>query len=247
MILYILFFFVIRYRLSILYFQNGVYSRPLTMWRFLTMQIAVITGPTMEIARNRTLLANNKKDGVEFRFDLFRQFDLDSAKELVTACHGKTIFTLRSRQNGGNFTGGESRRLQLIESLIALEPDYFDIEYNTDEAFTRELVRKFPHTKIISSYHNFERTPRDLDSVYAKMANDYSFAYKICTTANSLTDAYLMLRFIQKMRKINIPFIGICMGDQGKITRQGGLDAGNHLNYTILSQRDSCAPGLQFA
>jgi 3-dehydroquinate dehydratase/shikimate dehydrogenase len=211
------------------------------------MQIAVITGPTMEIAKGRTLLANNKKDGVEFRFDLFRQFDLDSAKELVAACNGKTIFTLRSRQNGGNFTGGESRRLQYIESLIALEPDYFDIECNTDETFTRELAQKFPQTKIICSYHNFERTPKDLDAIYEKMANDYSFAYKICTTANSLTDAFLMLRFIQKMRKANVPFIGICMGDQGKITRRDGLHAGNHLNYTILNQRDACSPGLQFA
>ena len=63
-------------------------------------------------------------------------------------------------------------------------------------------------------------------------------------TANSLSDSYKMLRFIQKTTKEGLKIIGLCMGDYGRLTRTEGLKAGNYLNYTILHTRDKIAPGL---
>ncbi len=208
------------------------------------MQIAIITGPTYQIASSRIAQANALRDGVELRLDLFQEIDLPSIQHLRKSITGKVIFTLRSRRNGGGFLGSEEKRLNLIKELLTLEPDYFDFECDTDPAFINEILSLQLPTKIILSYHNFLTTPKHLDIILNKMLLLPSYAYKICTTANSFSDSYKMLRFIQKMHKSGINIIGICMGDYGRITRTDGLRAGNYLNYTILHTRDKVAPGL---
>ena len=188
--------------------------------------------------------ANSLRDGVELRLDLFQEIDLPSIERLRKSIAGKVIFTLRSRRNGGGFLGSEDKRLNLAKSLLALEPDYFDFECDTDPLFLSELSTSKMTTKIILSYHNFQATPKHLDVILNKMLLQPSYAYKICTTANSISDSYKMLRFVQKMHKSGMNIIGICMGDYGRITRTDGLKAGNYLNYTILHTRDKVAPGL---
>ena len=119
-----------------------------------------------------------------------------------------------------------------------------NFECDTDPAFINEILSLEVETKIILSYHNFSATPKHLDLILSKMLPYSSYAYKICTTANSFSDSYKMLRFIQKMHKSGLNIIGICMGDYGRITRTDGVKAGNYLNYTILHTRDKVAPGL---
>jgi len=208
------------------------------------MQVAIITGPTYPIASNRVALANSSKDGVELRLDLFQEIDLKMLTELKQNIVGKVIFTLRSRRNGGGFLGSEEKRLNLAKELLSLKPDYFDFELDTEPTFLNEIISLFPDTKIILSYHNFLMTPKHLDVILNKMVLTPCHAYKICTAANSFSDSYKMLRFIQKNSKSGLKIIGLCMGDYGRITRTDGLKAGNYLNYTILHNRDKVAPGL---
>jgi 3-dehydroquinate dehydratase type I len=208
------------------------------------MQIAIVTGPTHKIAAHRVLQANAQKDGVEFRLDLFQDInlsDLEQLKEMVT---GKVIFTLRSRKSGGGFLGAEEKRLSLIKELLTLKPDYIDIEQDTPNDFLVELLQEESNSKIILSHHNYLATPKHIELVLNKMLKEGIYAYKICTTANSFSDSYRMLRFVQKTRQSGINIIGLCMGEYGRITRIDGIKAGNYLNYTILSNRDKVAPGL---
>lgn len=208
------------------------------------MQIAIITGPTYKIASSRIEQANKERDGVELRLDLFQEIDLSSIQQLRKTITGKVIFTLRSRRNGGGFVGSEEKRLKLAKELASLNPDYFDFESDTDALFFEELRLLTPSLKIILSYHNFLTTPKNLDLIIKKMLSFESYAYKICTTANSFSDSYKMLRFIQKMKNEGLKFIGLCMGEYGRPTRTDGIKAGNYLTYTILHNRDKVAPGL---
>jgi 3-dehydroquinate dehydratase/shikimate dehydrogenase len=208
------------------------------------MQIAVITGPTFQTATSRIILANSLRDGVELRLDLFQDLDIALLKELRKSITGKVIFTLRSRRCGGGFIGSEEKRLTLAKELLALEPDYFDFESDTDPLFLNEILTSNISTKVILSYHNFLSTPKHLDLILNKLLLYPCHAYKICTTANSFSDSYKMLRFVQKTQKSGVNIIGICMGDYGRITRTDGVKAGNYLNYTILHTRDKVAPGL---
>jgi len=207
------------------------------------VEIAIITGPTYEIASRRIEQANLAKDGVELRLDLFQEINIPIIKELREKIRGKTIFTLRSRRNGGGFAGSEDKRILLLNELLSLNPEYFDFEFDTDLS-TLQISEQ---TKIILSYHNFISTPKHLEIVLKKMFHPSAYAYKLCTTANSLSDSYMMLRFIQKMHKEGVNIIGLCMGDYGKITRTDGIKSGNYLNYSILNIRDKVAPGLTIA
>ncbi len=209
------------------------------------MQIAVITGPTHEIALKRVQLANRLRDGLELRLDLFREaLDREHVQELVRSSTKKVILTLRKRCHGGGFVGTEEKRQKLLLELLECQPQYIDIESDTDPKFFQIVHELFPTCKIISSYHDFSLTPRDLEKVFKAMESKNVYAYKVCTTANSFADAYKMLRFIQKKSTAQVRFIGICMGEYGRITRREGIKAGNYLNYTVLHNRDSCAPGL---
>lgn len=212
------------------------------------MQFAVITGPTFDIAKRRVKLADLKKDGFELRLDLFKdRLTLDELKSLLNISSKKVIFTLRKRTQGGGYIGNENGRQEILLKLLECNPTYVDMESDTDPEFLDEISEKHPQCRIISSIHNFSLTPRDLEKTFQGMQSKYAYAYKICTTANSFADAYKMLRFIQKKAALGIKIIGICMGEYGKITRREGLKAGNYLNYSILHNRDNCAPGLHLA
>lgn len=212
------------------------------------MQVAVITGPTLETAQRRVHLADRLKDGLELRLDLFKEsVSLDHLRCLLNATKKKVILTLRRRSHGGGYCGPEAKRLETLLYLLEAGPHYIDLEYDTDPDFFREVQIQFPQCHIISSLHNFARTPRQLDPILQQMRCSEAYAYKISTTANSLADAYKMLRFIQKTSKSGVRFIGLCMGEYGRITRREGIRCGNYLNYTILHNRDQCAPGLYLA
>lgn len=212
------------------------------------MQFAVITGPTFEIAKRRVKLAAQKKDGIELRLDLFKdRIDFESVKTLLDISDQKAIITLRKRSQGGGFLGREEVRQDTLLKILETKPTYIDIESDTKQSFLEKVNSDFPDTKIISSSHNYTMTPRDLEKTFNTMKNDYAYAYKLCTTANSFADAYKMLRFIHKKATEGLRIIGICMGEYGKITRREGIKAGNYLNYTILHNRDNCAPGLHLA
>lgn len=210
------------------------------------MQFAVITGPTKEIALPRISLANTLTDGIELRLDLFKRVDLEEVAIMKGASKRKTIFTLRSTKAGGSYQGPENSRLDLIEKLLVYRPEYIDLESQTPKSFIEKVAQEFPDSKIILSYHNFEFTPQNLETLLEAMISPCAYAYKICTTANSLSDSYRMLRFIQKTTEKKKRIIGICMGEEGKITREEGIRSGNYLNYKILHNRDRCANGLQF-
>ncbi len=212
------------------------------------MQFAVITGPTFETAKKRIKLANQFKDGIELRLDLFKEsLDLDHLKDLFLAAKKKVILTLRKKNQGGGYVGTEeNRQIQILE-LLKCAPDYVDIEFDSSPSFLREVKLLFPSCKIISSFHNLATTPKDLELIFQQMPTEDVYAYKICTTANSLADSYKMLRFIQKKKTDGVNIIGLCMGEHGQITRKEGLKAGNYLNYSILHNYDNCSPGLHLA
>lgn len=207
------------------------------------MQIVVITGPTYEIAKSRIALAKGL-DGVEFRLDLFHSLSIEEVAELRKLAPGKVIFTLRNRRQGGSFKGVETARLALIEKLLSLSPDYFDLEYDIDPLFLQTITQAYPQTKIILSQHDFEKTPKNLSLTLKKMISTPADIYKLCTTANSLSDSYRMLRFVQITVKQGISFIGLCMGDQGRLTRTEGVKSGNYLNYNVLG-REAGKPSWQ--
>jgi|GEM_PF-3835022 3-dehydroquinate dehydratase type I len=209
------------------------------------MEFIVITGPSYKIALKKIQKALKIRDGIELRLDLFHEIKKEEVGEIVDLCKSfgkKIILTLRSLEGGGNYKRSIASLEEEIFSLSATLPHYMDVEYTLSD----DLFSSLQNTHIISSFHDFERTP-NLDLVLKKMQRKKAYAYKVCTTPLLISDSYRMLNFIHKQKKLGLNFIGICMGEKGKITREEGLKVGNYLNYRIIHLRDKVAEGLDFA
>jgi 3-dehydroquinate dehydratase / shikimate dehydrogenase len=183
--------------------------------------------------------SQNKLLGIELRLDLFPSIDIEYIKNFLQNSSCPVMFTLRKTSQGGKFQGTESEREILIQRLLALEPPFFDLESDMDTKFLQKAIKKYPKTKFILSYHNFQETPADLESIYSLMQKYPVFSYKIAAMANSTNDALRMLLFVKKHPKASV----ICMGEKGEFGRILGPIVGNVINYASLSSEERSAPG----
>lgn len=193
------------------------------------MLVGVISGPSyQDIVRqiNKSLVY---AEALEFRFDLFDEISCFLLKILRNKLKLPLIFTYRSKLHLQ-----EVDRIDLLKDLLDLKPEYVDLEVH----LSKEVFFYFSsRTKVICSYHNFEKTPEDLEGLLITMQEKNAALYKICTTANSSLDALSMLIFVSN----HINIIGMCMGILGQITRILGPIVGSRFIYGSIEE--PVAPG----
>jgi len=191
-----------------------------------------VMGPTLEDINGQLQEALAVADIIEFRLDLFG--DPEDIRKVRKECSKPIILTLRPRDQGGAFTGSEEERLAMVHSFLDLEPDYVDLEYTVPEQVLP------PKVKLIRSYHNFENTPEDLDSILAMLCEIPASLYKIATTAGSTLDALRLLVFAKKTDR---PITVMAMGKKGECTRILGPVVGCPITYASLDEQNQTAPG----
>ena len=180
--------------------------------------------------------ANQHSQAIELRLDLIPSYDIG---KLRTLCNVPVIFTLRKKSHGGAFTGTEKEREEALEKLASHKPDYLDIEWDTGPAFAKKIQEKYPSIKIICSYHNFEETPLDLNSIFEKMQTFPADHYKMATMAKSALDSLRMLNFIKESKNLT----GLCMGAYGECSRILSPLFGNQFNFVSKEMKEKTAPG----
>lgn len=156
-------------------------------------------------------------DGVEWRLDLFAK------KEPLSLPPFPVMLTMRKASH------------EQIERLLELEPPFFDLEYDREEKFLERVLRSYPKTKFVLSYHNFQETPLDLEGLYQTMRRYPAYTYKIAVLSNSTNDALRTLLFAGKHPDVS----AICMGEKGSFARVLGFN--NRINYASLAEKT--APG----
>jgi len=157
------------------------------------MLVAVITALSIDQMHQQMQKAN-LADAFEWRLDYLTHIDLKELADLRSVISKPVIFTLRRKEEGGKYTGSEEQRLQEIQRLCLLSPDFFDLEWDLPSEFIAEICQK---TKVIGSYHNFIKTP-DLEKIYAQMQNQHFQQIKIATFAVSTLDQISLLCFLKK-------------------------------------------------
>lgn len=108
--------------------------------------------------------------------------------------------------------------------------------FNKKESFV-DLPWEVPFTgseKRIASYHNFEETPQDLQLLFEQMSQQKAYVYKIATMARCALDSLRMLAFVRRMFLRGHRIIGLCMGEEGILTRILSPIVGNLWSYTYL-------------
>ena len=163
---------------------------------------------------------------------------LDHLKEPQQAEHARwdrfpvpVIATCRGVDRGGLFDGSISEESTILDTAVANGAKFVDIDYQS--------VRKFGSAEVIASYHNFDHTPPDLESIIEQACSTSAQIAKVATHVNRWADNRRI--FAALSRKWDKPVIATGMGDLGQITRIAGPARGSFLSYAFSSSES--APG----
>jgi 3-dehydroquinate dehydratase type I len=206
--------------------------------------------PIVETGLERALTAIRNSaplaDLIELRVDYMRNPELP---HLLDGRRKPFIVTNRRREEGGRFQGDERARLRILEEAVGLGANYVDIEVGSERSFIQDLMiekkARRRGTKIILSFHDFQRTPprRDLQKLYDRMARWGADVVKIVTFAQSSEDNLNVLGLIPYAKERGDKITAFCMGEKGKMSRVMAPLLGATWTYAPLSTDRVSAPG----
>jgi len=183
---------------------------------------------------------------VEFRLDYLAKplAALPKIKEFLAA-HGEVtaIATCRREANGGKFAGTATAELDVLQKAASSGFHLVDVELQTAEQVKPQELDKLRArgAGLILSYHDFAAT-KDLDGIFERIHPFEPEFIKIVSTARSLADNVVMMRFLERAHdKANT--VGICMGDQGIISRILGPRSGSAFTFASANVGEETASG----
>lgn len=178
-------------------------------------------------------LAKRGAELVELRVDWIpRNLRLD---RLIKDRPTPVIVTCRRPEDGGRFSGPEDRRLMILREAIIGGVEYVDLEIDIAKSIPR-----YKNTKRIVSFHDFEKTPDDLEAIHAKICECDPDIVKIVTMADSPYDNVRMLKLV---REAKVPTVGFCMGEYGLTSRVLCGKYGSPFTYATFNKERVMAPG----
>lgn len=204
-----------------------------------------IVSKDVESARSDVKLAKESgADIVELRLDYLDNIYESGLKQMIRAGGVPKIVTLRRKKDGGNFRGTEKERIRILEKACLLGADYVDVEYDADFKVTRGAV-----TKVICSYHDFERTPGVqglLNILETCLENEpRPGVVKIVTMATKYADNIAIFEFLEKAKDVagDVNVVSFCMGEKGVLSRVLCTKFGSFLTFAALGKGKESAPG----
>ncbi|NOZ22164.1 MAG: shikimate dehydrogenase [Planctomycetes bacterium] len=196
------------------------------------MICASLTSPTMQTALADMKKACEAADIVEIRLDYI---DSPAVKPFVENRTKPIIATNRPTREGGKYEGDEKKRIALLREAAAAGFDYIDIELDSVERLGEHGA-----SKVIVSYHNFKQMPDNLREIHEQIVAAGADIAKLAVMATDICDT---LRMFDLLRDVSIPTIGLCMGEEGVITRILGPRFGSFLSFGTLAEGKQSAPG----
>ncbi len=203
------------------------------------MLVGVILAKTMKEMATKAKAIPDELDLLELRLDFCEDLNLEELAKIKLP--KPVLFTLRHQGQGGKYTAEPKERLALWLQLLALKPDYIDLESDFGDENILSIAKHYETSKIILSHHNFDNTPvnKELEATISKMQGLLPRAiYKIAAKANSTLDT---LRMLALSKKYKGQLIGISMGELGETSRILTPVLGAGFSYTPIDE--SSAPG----
>jgi 3-dehydroquinate dehydratase I len=184
---------------------------------------------------------NGGADFVEVRFDFLKPSEVMTAVDLIGEDRGRCVFTLRSKEQRGRFSGTEEERIHLLRKLAEARPMLVDIELHTlkkNDSLADYL--ESASIPVLVSWHDFEKTPSndELSSILTEM-RIFSTYVKVVTTAKSVHDSLRLMGLYENA--VGLHPIIFAMGEAGIITRVLSVLYGAPYTYAALDK--AVAPG----
>ena len=143
---------------------------------------------------------------------------------------------------GGKFKGSVASQLDVLNKAIAAGCQLVDLELQSAVKCKPSQIEKLrSHASLVLSFHDFKATKR-LEETLAKMSVIPADYYKVISTATTLYDNVTMMKFLEKQGDKHT-LVGMCMGEQGIISRVLGVRAGSAFTFASVSDEEKTAPG----
>src|SRR5882672_12144846 len=156
--------------------------------------------------------------------------------------HVYAIATCRRVANGGKFRGPIAGELDILAKAAEVGCQLVDLELETAQKIKPLQLKKLrERAALILSSHDFRATKK-LEETLATMEGLQADFYKIVGTATTLHDNVVMMKFLEK-ESYKHSLIGLCMGEQGIISRVLGLRAGSIFTFASAMAGEETAPG----
>jgi 3-dehydroquinate dehydratase/shikimate dehydrogenase len=170
-----------------------------------------VTGRTIEELRSRRD-AVGEADLVELRLDAL---DQPHAAGALAGRRRPVIVTCRAAWEGGAFRGSEDERRTILAEALACGADYVDVEW---QASFRDALLGSARDRVVVSYHDFERTPSDVEERLRAMRASGATVTKLAVQTNRLSDC-LRLQELGRTFGADGRLALIGMGERGLASR----------------------------
>jgi 3-dehydroquinate dehydratase/shikimate dehydrogenase len=204
-----------------------------------------VTGsdPADMIAKAEALARDNAF--LEFRLDYFSRpaLALPKIKRFAESHpHVAVIGTCRRSVSGGKFKGSLASQLDMLTKAAAAGCQLVDLELQSATQCKLAQIQKLRlHAGLALSFHDFRGTKK-LEETLEKMATIPADYYKIVSTATTLYDNVTMMKFLEQQGDKHA-LVGMCMGEQGIISRVLGVRAGSVFTFASVNDNEKTAPG----
>src|SRR5271166_3332597 len=204
-----------------------------------------VTGsdPTEMLEKAETLVRDNTF--LEFRLDYLPRpvLALPKIKQFAEYhSHVVAMATCRRVAAGGKFRGSIASQLDILAKAAVSGCQLVDLELQSAANSKREQVQRLrSHAALVLSYHDYRAT-KNLEETLEKMVAISADFYKIVGTATTLYDNVVMMKFLEANSGKH-SLIGVCMGEQGIISRVLGVRAGSVFTFAAVSDEEKTAPG----
>ncbi len=199
--------------------------------------------PSELIEKAETLVRDNPF--LELRLDYISKpaTALPRIKHFLETHAGTTVIaTCRRAASGGKFRGSVASQLEILSKASAAGCQLVDVELQTAlKCKPAQLQKLRSRSALILSFHDFRGTKK-LDETLEKMRTFPADFYKVVSTATTLADNIAMIQFLAR-ESDNHSLIGLCMGEQGIISRVLGVRAGSVFTFASVSPGEETAPG----
>ena len=156
--------------------------------------------------------------------------------------HLVLIATCRRVKSGGKYRGSVESQLDILAKAANLGCQILDIEIESAELMKPKQWEKLRRSAaLILSFHDFRGT-KHLEKTFTKMQEHPADFFKVVTTANSLADNVELMRFLQS-KADDHGMVGVCMGEQGIISRVLAVRAGSVFTFGAANPGEETAPG----
>src|SRR6202046_5358384 len=205
--------------------------------------VAVIGTEANQIAEKVEFLVRDNPF-LEFRLDYLSKpaLALPRIKRFMESHPGTVaIATCRRATSGGKFRGSIASQLDILSKSAAAGCQLIDLELQSVVKCKPEQIQKMrSRAALVLSFNDFKATKK-LDETLEKMLAYPADFYKVVSTATTLADNVTMIKFLAREGDRH-SLVGMCMGEQGIISRVLGGRAGSLFTFASAGAGEETGP-----